>query len=255
MFKSDASKVYARLLILVALIMCLGIFFRYPNAAPVALSQSQAAPGVTITPQANSPLRIVSASIDAKDPLETRLNVIIENASGKAIESYAISRTGVTEHSQSIATTLVNITSLGSALSPLQSDTETFASTYPEPLKSLAVSVDFVEFTDGSTWGVDRGKSGERLKGVRSGLAARKSAWLKKLKTEGDSPLRSFISGTGTDETAVPTGHSPEWEDGFRTSSGILRKRLERAYSTGGLYQVESELKKSDSLQADGGPR
>lgn len=198
-------------------------------------------PIVEVQPQPDSPLSISAVEIDVPKPLTSSIKFSVRNNSDKAIRAYAIRHDDIGEHATSAGATLTNLTSPTDIFQPFQSTFLTVDEDYAEPVTSIMLSVDFVEFVDGSVWGPDTYKSNQRLEGQRAGAKAVKGR-LSKLKERGDLTALLKAVTTARAEIGIPPGHSAEWEEGFRTGAAITHNRLRRANLKGGLAHVESEL-------------
>jgi hypothetical protein len=119
----------------------------------------------------------------------------------------------------------------------------------PVPVNTVTLSVDFVEFVDGQTWGKDTYNSADRLAGQRAGGRAAYEHFRRLLAQKGFPALSEAVAAQG-EELAPPQQHSPEWQDGFRMGVGLVRVRLNRAKQEGGLKKVELELQGSYDTSA-----
>jgi hypothetical protein len=195
-------------------------------------------PTVYVLPQPGVPLLISSAVINLANPSVPQIDCIVTNVSDKPIQSYAVLR-NVSGDKRSYNLTLNHILSLDSVFQPFQTRPESLIID-SEPIKSITLSIDFVEFIDGSTWGDDTCRSAERLAGQRAGARAAKDHLIKKVGNP--SALLNAVAA-GEADVDLPPGHSPSWEEGFHTGTGVMRERLRDAKSKGGLAEVERELK------------
>jgi hypothetical protein len=111
-----------------------------------------------------------------------------------------------------------------------------------EKEQRITLLVDYVEFADGTKWGVDSAKSADRSAGQRA-VASLISKRLLKILNEGN--LNDVISAieAGTTNIEPPAGVSDEWKEGFRTGSNSITARLKNAQKRGGLSQVEQKLR------------
>ena len=105
------------------------------------------------------------------------------------------------------------------------------------------LSVDFVEFADGTVWGPDTTRSTERLAGTRAGMSAERVRLLKVLKGSGEAAVISALESR--EEVSPSPGHSAEWSEGFRTGILQYRARLRRIHSDNGFSQVEFTLQQA----------
>jgi hypothetical protein len=135
-------------------------------------------PDIQIYPQPDSPLQLsnplpkwrISIYKDEKVDMLT-LNFVIKNVGQKNIRAYAIryftgdfkTDTGGTLFSYSI--------SPNGVLTVNKQNNGVWGefSFNPQEIQNLKLAVDFVEFTDGTTWGMDISKSAEQFAGVKAG--------------------------------------------------------------------------------------
>lgn len=208
-----------------------------------ALEMAQS-PTVSAKPQLDAPLKISSVEVVSTDPLTPQFSYVVTNISAKPIRAYAIRNDVMTgEQIQNSGVVLVLQISINSILRPAQSKSEAQPAntTYFQPLESILLSVDFVEFDDGTTWGADTFKSSERLAGKRAGGRAALNKLRGILRTHGPAILMSAVS-VGNIDVIPEAGRSKEWVEGFQSGVGMVRNRLRRAKEKGGLTDVESEL-------------
>lgn len=230
-----------------AFVVMLTIFYATSHVLyPVRASKTSVAaqaPVVSVKPQQDSPLSISLIEINVPKPLTSSIKFSLRNNSDKAVRAYAIRHDDVSGQTASAGVTLINMTSLDDIFQPFQSKFETLDEDYTEPVTSITLSVDFVEFVDGSVWGLDTYKSAQRLDGQRAGARAMKGR-LSKLKERGDLAALLKAVTAKQAEISIPPGHSIEWEEGFRTGAAVIHNRLKRAKLKGGLAHVESELQR-----------
>lgn len=112
-----------------------------------------------------------------------------------------------------------------------------------DPQPAVELSLDFVEFTDGGTWGGDTCQSAERLVGLRAGARAAKSHFKKKLDEKG---VDALVTKLYDDDPALapPEGHSDAWKAGFRGAINTYRERIRQGNVEGGLPEVEETLQR-----------
>lgn len=201
-------------------------------------------PTVSIQPQPDSPLRISAVKLDTADYPKMQVNVEVLNTESKAISAFAIRQDDGLEYTGSGGVTLTQMSKLSTVLQPAQTKTiTTGAETYPKGLENISLAVDFIEFIDGTRWGTDKFKSGERMDGQRAGASVAIARFLKLLETGDSSTIINSVNSDKRDEVP-PSSHSSQWEEGFMTGIGVIRNRLRQANKTGGLTEVELELRR-----------
>jgi hypothetical protein len=119
---------------------------------------------------------------------------------------------------------------------------EISGSIYSDSILKIKLSIDFVEFADGTTWGKDVHKSAEKLEGCRAGERAVSDALLPFLNTGGIQAVGEVFELNRL-EIEAPPGASPKWAEGFRLGKAVQREKLQRALKSGKPAEVESILR------------
>lgn len=248
MLKLDNQKLLTRFLILGALVACLGILLNKNGYVSLATSnvskpmlQPAASPVVSAQPESNTPLQISSVSVTLKNPLEPEANFVVTNVSNKPISAYAIRHTVTFGSASSEGATVRNSNSIAAVLQPTHSEPGVFeGEAFSTPVQSINLAVDFVEFTDGKTWGADKFKSAEKLAGQRAGAAALVKHLAKLLETDPGATATAIAENNI--EVSSPSGNSEAWLDGFREGVNFQLGRLRYANEQGGVSGIASEL-------------
>jgi hypothetical protein len=254
MSQVDKHKLFIKFLILSILLACLIIFSNSANYALLATfkkSQEQP-PSISVQLQRNVPLRISSTVLKSTNALEPELTYTVENISGKSISAYAIRHTVTFGRAASEGVVVRNSDSVASVLQPGQSEQASLeGDAYSEAVRKINLVVDFVEFTDGTTWGGDKFQTAERLAGQRAGAQAESARLLKLEQTKGYAALIDSIKTEKT-EITPPSGRSPAWINGFREGINFKRGRLQRANNRAGLNGVINELQQPFDAYSEG---
>lgn len=201
--------------------------------------------------QPDSPLTITSVIVDEfSDPRMPTVNFNVINNSGKPIMVYAIKHEAALGSRGTVSGSVTVISAdRKHVLRPGKAPQgEISGIQYPQPPESLTLSVDFVEFVDGTRWGDDTLKNGERLDGLRAGANAEREALMKVLMNEGsEGVIRSLDSITP--EADQPSSHSAQWLDGFRQGVDVTRGRVR---SKGQSHsEIERELRRPVNTTED----
>jgi hypothetical protein len=121
----------------------------------------------------------------------------------------------------------------------------------------LTYEVDFVEFTDGATWGADVCRSAERLAGERAGARAAAGRLLGLLAGDGPDAVTKAVkeelagwgpeallkaAKEGVSDIAPPAGHSRVWELGFLIGTKAIAERVRWAGAEFGPGEIEHAL-------------
>lgn len=215
-----------------------------PPVAHMAIAPSQSS-RFLVKPQPDAPLRLLFGKSDLDAAQVSEFEVVVGNNSVQPIRAYAIRYEILSGQSKIGGAELTNKMSDSSVLQSGQSESIYLGGdiSHPDTIDNITISVDFVEFADGTSWGPDISKSKERLLGLRAGARVATSYFLDVLKQKGPQAVMNTIKEGAADLTPDPS-HSLEWLDGFRGGVGAIRGRLESAYTKSGFLEIESELRR-----------
>lgn len=205
-------------------------------------SQTTLQPRFVIAQQPDSPLLLLAMYVDTSDPLRPRFTYSLTNLTDKPIRAYAIRSVISLEEESSAITDLAQALALKSLLKPHESrQGEEGSGMYQTPPDKIEFAVDFVEFADGTLWGDDKGKSGERLDGFHVGGKAALKKCREILASEGVDGLdRTLESQNLLEPESI--SKSVVWSEGFKWGVSSVRNRLKRSRAKGGLDEVKREL-------------
>lgn len=189
---------------------------------------------LTVKSQPDSPLSIRDARMIFDDAHKPSFEYTVVNNNDKPIRAYTIRKDdGLTGS---------NLSMLNLPLQPGQSWWEAYGdTTYSEPVRAILLSVDFVEFADGTAWGPDTTRSSQQLAGIRAGMSVERNRLLTIFNDDGIAKLISDLDAEL--EINAPPGNSSEWSEGFRTGTLQYRARLRRTRKQGGTPSLESILR------------
>lgn len=211
----------------------------------------------SIYPQPDSPLQLSKVAprwektIDEKgrDWNILSLNFVLQNISNKAIRAYTIRVFKGSFNKDVGSIDFAIMPTKESLLKPNQiinqstveaSEKNSDGSDVEQ--KNLKLAVDFVEFTDGSTWGQDLSESAQRLAGLRAGAKTAQEFLLKAEKQNGlDSFPKAFDD---VKDLLPPEGQSQHWKSGFKSGVNNIKSRMERLYEKEGGEAVVIDLQK-----------
>ncbi len=242
-------RLFFKFFTLCVLIICLALLSNDKAYTSFITSQGDSSapaqsPNALIERQPSAPLLISSLVVDSNDTLEPTLDYSVVNVSRKPINAYAIRHIVWFGSMNSEGVTVRNSNSINAVLRPGQSEPASLeGEVYPEAVQTMKLVIDFVEFTDGTTWGTDKFKSAERLAGQRAGAQNVIDHLLSIKKDKGSAAMESTVI-EGREDTIPSSARSPEWSNGFREGANFKRARLQRAQSQGGLAELESELQR-----------
>jgi hypothetical protein len=194
--------------------------------------------------QPGSPLSIGNMVIaESEDGQMPEITFTVTNKSDKVIIAYAIKHEGAFGQGP-LTGVIANISPDSErALLPGRSPQMEIAGIeYSGMPETMILSVDFVEFADGTRWGLDTMKTGERVDGTRAGVQAVRDALMPILKTAGVDAVVQLLD-TIEPQADQSSLRSSEWLDSFSTGVKWMRERVRRKgrdYS-----KIEKELRHS----------
>lgn len=210
------------------------------KAAQTKDAPPQSKPSALVHSQPESPLRVTLLEFEASNPLRPVAKLMVTNMSEKPVQAYALRYDSVTTSAKSSGVILTNAASTGSLLQPGLSETTGISDIeYSESLKKLVISVDYVEFEDGTNWGADTYKSGQRLAGNRAGAQAALNQLSEMLKKHGSQYVVDNIDKL---EILPPLGQPDEWVRGFKTGLNSIRERIRQSYKWEGLHSIQEKI-------------
>lgn len=164
--------------------------------------------------QENSPLRIIVSHIDNSNISYQRINFTLQNITNKKIRFFTV--LGDSKNSGKIITSSFSTKLFQpneTELSEIDIEREVIKES-----NILSISIDYVEFEDGSFWGTDSQKKSENFAGERAGrLLAIKE--LRNLMGKGRTQeLNDFLRQdiTRLEPSSVDNKQSEQWKKGFR---------------------------------------
>lgn len=251
MSESGNQRVAFKVLTLGVLLTCLVLLSdgehlaRQQNAAGHKATDAE----ISVLPQHDAPLRIAVLSHNATDPRTPEVVFQLTNVGDKAVRAYSIVQETLRGSEKSGGFILTDVDSTKVILQPGQYITDTI--TY-QPLTEVSsrvtLSLDLVEFGDGTQWGPNKRKSAEVLGGRRAGVREAQRRVLETYKSQGlSSAMKSLEAGLAG--TGVEAGGSPEWGDGYRHGFEHTVSRLKRMLDKSGEQQLEAELRRLSTDQ------
>ncbi len=200
---------------------------------------------VLIQSQPDAPLQLSLDDVKriGSDQSGVEIFAKVKNISERQIRAYALRDESIDGGQEGGGCFLQNAPTAGKILKPGQSEGRTLWHNLSRTGAQLRVSVDFVEFANGSVWGPDACKSAEQLDGQRAGGRVAKRLFKKKLDERGFDILMSQLY-VNDSNLASPEGRSDAWKAGFRGAVNTLRERLRRANEEGGVTEVEAVLQR-----------
>ena len=199
-------------------------------------------PQILAQSQPDAPVKLDSFELRwAADRSILTIHIVVKNVGTRAIRAYA-TRAGESAHGGCF---IYNVIAPGKVIQPEQSDGRSrfVGVSRTSPPKIIYEAVDFVEFTDGTTWGDDRCEAAELLAGARAGGNAAIEMLRRILKQEGPKAVLQKIKNY-TLELEPSDEHSDRWKSAFRGAVRNVIDRVKRAYESEGLPEIETILNK-----------
>lgn len=192
----------------------------------------------------DSPLIAVTETDVLPATKSFRVNLTVKNVSEKAIRAYTIRYDVVADGDDSNGSEMSMFMSPKSMIFPGQSKNSGVGGNqnYSAYIDSIRISIDFVEFDDGTTWGRDTFKSAERLAGWRAGAKAIRQYLSQKLQS---SELVLFMNELESEEFEfpIPPDKSEIWVQGYKSGVSSLRARVRNAQQRGNREDIEKAIK------------
>lgn len=203
-------------------------------------------PILTLQPQMGTPLVMSAPRIVGGDEEYKEVAFDLINVSDKPIRAYAIKQDVEVEGiPRSRSVLFINLDLTNSPMlqiNQLITEGDTF-DLIPSKEAHVSLSIDYVEFSDGTSWGPDSAKSAERSAGQRAAMLVL-SKRLRRFLSAGNPD--EVMSAIETDAASIepPAGRSDEWKGAFRLARNSIVSHLKRAQAKGGLSQVDRELRR-----------
>lgn len=199
-------------------------------------------PEIIVVSQPDSPLLVTTShrwAVPGVDILD--LYVVVKNRDTKSIRAFT-TRIDFPDRKPSEVCAVDNIYFPNKVMKQDEGDGKSrFTATKNSPV--IQVSVDYVEFVDGSTWGQDTCHTVEFLAGERAGGDAA-IKWFENLINE--KGTKAVVELIRSRSVSVEKPHSPSarWDEGFRNGVVIISRRVMDAYDREGEAAVAAVLSK-----------
>jgi hypothetical protein len=198
---------------------------------------------------------VVMTQVDPASPLEitTRprwfdektfeIYVVVKNISDKPITAYATTTYNLSAPHLNKVCSIHTLPVPGKILTKGKSDgkSQWNGTDSENKLPQLEFAVDFVEFMDGTIWGIDYCQAKENLDGYRAGLRTARALFRQILTDNGEEKLIAELN-KGPLTIDSPSGHSDVWEKSFKSGIEGMRGSVLRAYQERGFPEIEIEL-------------
>jgi hypothetical protein len=221
-----------------------------PAASP---SAGREQPAVRVLQPADAPLEVrVETKWAGEDEQGLEFHVVVTNASDRPVRAYTVRVAGVEGGEPGGGCLFHHAEKRGKILRPGRARGQSAWPAVPASPSQpeMVVSLDFVEFDGGDTWGLDTCRSADFLEGMRAGARAARDEFGRRLEAFGpDALLRQLDEEDAA--PAPPDGHTEAWAQGFRGGVGRLRLRVRKAGEAGGQPEVEEALRRPFDASED----
>jgi hypothetical protein len=205
-------------------------------------AKSRSNPVVAIQVQPDSPL-ILTSRTKWFDEKTFEIYIVVINAGNKSITAYTTTRLNLSAPNSNKDCFIQRFPGPGKMLLRDKSDgkSEWYGTDNNGMVPKLEFAVDFVEFSDGSTWGSDYCQTKEYLDGYRSGLKSARALFKEIVAKQGGEKLIAELKQAPM-QIDVPPGHSKRWIENFMAGIEGMRSNVLRAYEQLGLPEVDIVL-------------
>jgi hypothetical protein len=199
-------------------------------------------PVVTTKAQPESPLTI-TAKPHWFDEKIFEIYVVVKNVADKPVTAYATTWSNLSVPNSHKACFIYSFPAPGKMLRRDKTDGKSHWNNTDEKNRppQLEFAVDFVESSDGSTWGRDYCQAKEYLEGSRAGLRAARTLFKKIVAEAGSQRLIDDLD-KGPVKIDTPPERSGRWVEAFRSGVERMRSSVLRAYQERGLPEIDIEL-------------
>lgn len=240
--KTNKSRTYLMAFVVVTVLnVALAVYLLQISFAQTNENRFKDQPPVKVelTTQSDSPLRITVINVDNSETSSQTVNFTIQNISNKLIKGYVILGSGkIVTHFfpvKSFQPRAFNRDELSLERENIKTD---------EP---FLLSIDYVEFDDGSSWGEDKQRQSDNIAGGRAGVKAATEQLKKIINQREITTLTAFfeIQLADVDVPLPESVQSEKWQSGFRNGYksivGFLKGQREKG--------VEELSKKLDEIR------
>jgi hypothetical protein len=242
------QKLVLRVLALAVLMMCVVVISRTQEGAQGLRSRegkdmaqkssamrNVAIPTITVQEQNDSPLVISSVGVTLLDSESVEFGYNLLNVSSKPIMAYAIHQ-DIRDDAGQVKGSETNLRVMwltSPVIEPARSKATVDASGIAAERETIILSVDYVEFSDGTNWGKDTRKFSERLAGMKYAAHLVSTRLLETLDATNAKDAAAAMDQAAN--VPEPVGKSDTWIQGFHAGIAAVTDRLKRVEENGGL--------------------
>lgn len=243
--QSDPMLLASKILALGVLLTCLILLYggsnlaRHASLAGQKITDSE----ISVLPQPEAPLRISLMSHDTADPRTPEVIFQLMNVGDKPVRAYSIVQ--VTERGEDRgASFLLSDGETKIIVQPGQYITDSITYSPLTDVRShVTLSIDIVEFSDGTLWGPNARKSAELLKGRRAGVRDAQGRISAAYKSGGlDAAIKALDIESG--DGGKKNSDSSEWDTGYELGFSSATNRLRRLLDKSGKGELEEKLRR-----------
>lgn len=200
-------------------------------------------PVIAVDIQPDAPIVISSPRVVYADSQYAEFVYDLTNTSTKAVRAYAIRQQVYPQKGAASSFLFENLPLSGHPPFGPKALTTSSDTSDIEPGKEqrVVLSVDYVEFVDGTTWGQDLGNFAETSAGQRAAAALITARLQQVNQSSGRQDVLKLIEDARADSKPSTT-QSANWQRGFTSAVASVTERLKRAYTKGGSNQLKYEL-------------
>ena len=195
-----------------------------------------------VVKQDDTPLHITIIDVDNSDPSYQTVYYVIQNSGNKPIRAYTLlgtTKPGVVKTSTSYQ--VIKLLQPGEIIKGEWFE-ENENIKFGEP---LTLSVDYVKFRDGSSWGDDTQRQSETIGGHFAGQAKAAEKVTNLIKNQIPETIIDLLEQQKADSVSFTSNseQTEKWRRGFQQGYNAILTQLQFAYRKQGASGVSSKLK------------
>lgn len=239
--------------IVMILNVCLGIFLIRNVLAQTSDDKlkNQLPIKVEVVEQKDNPILITVINVDNSAESYQKINYAVQNIGNKSIRGYVVWGSG--KNTGKIITNFLPT----KLFQPNASFTEELF-IERENLKSdgkISLTIDYVAFEDGSSWGEDTQGQSEQINGGCVGAATAAEQFVKIIENKDEATLNNIMKKPLLEvEIPLPEGFknkSEKWQTGFRGGYKSIISYIKKQQDKGGKELLESLNEIKQNLQSE----
>lgn len=231
--------------------LCLGAFLLHRTLAQTVKDDYQDQPPLVAetSVKKNSPLLITIINVDNSPLSYQTVNYTVQNISGKPVSGYVILSSG--KNTGKIVTNFFPVKSF--QVDSINQDELNLERSNIQPSEILSLSIDYIEFENGSSWGIDSQGQSEHIAGGRAGVESA-TEQLKRLIDKRETAGLNALLETNLVDIDVPLPNSVQsekWRKGFEQGyKGVIY--FLKGQNASGIEKISeklNEIKKKNQIE------